>query len=358
MSHSVCIISPSLRLGGIERSLVILADFFVESGFIVYFIPCLSGTQFYNLNEKVKIVRPGFKHSGGWMSKLSFYPKICWFIRKYVRQTNPEVVLTFGDLFSSLVLLALLGLNKRVFISDRTSPYYNLSFPIPTLKKWLYPKSAGFIAQTSLACRFNREKFRRRLNMTIIPNAMREVKLYPQIPRENIILYAGRFSSEKSPERLIKAFSIIPDRQDWQLHMAGSGPLLNSMKKFVSALGIRDKVVFYGEVSDVDRLYAKAGIFVLSSLFEGFPNSLCEAMAAGLPCICFNNIPYDEIFTDGYDGIAVKEGDDIKGLASALMLLMHNKALREEIGRRAMEIRKRLSIDIIGPRITEFIFNS
>jgi len=353
--RSVCIISPSLGLGGIERALVVLADYLARSGFGVVFISCLSGTQFYSLGEKVNLVKPRFKHTGSSMSKLFFYPKICWFIRRHVKQTGPDVVLTFGDLFSSLVLLALLGLNKRVFISDRTSPYYKLKFPIPTLKKWLYPKSAGFIAQTSLAAEYNRKKFGTNFNIQIIPNPLREVRLYPQIPRENIILYVGRFAWEKGPERLIRAFKDIPDQKGWKLHMAGSGPELVRMKELVRGMDITDQVIFYGQVQDIDLLFAKAGIFVLPSLLEGFPNSLCEAMAAGLPCICFDSIPYDEILTDGLDGIVIKN-DGIIELTTELVRLINDKALRDELGSQALKIRSRLNIENIGKTLTDFIF--
>ena len=100
--------------------------------------------------------------------------------------------------------------------------------------------------------------------------------------------------------------------------MAGSGPLSNKMKQIVLDLNINDEVVFYGKVLEIDQLYARAGIYVLPSLLEGFPNSLCEAMAAGLPCICFDNIPYEEIFTNGVDGIAIKY-EDIDGLTSTMI---------------------------------------
>ena len=351
----ICIVSPSLKLGGIERVLTILANYFVLQDNYVTFISCLSGGRFYNISNQIKVIEPEFRHSGLIVSKIIFYPRIAHFVRKIVMKVNPDVVLVFGDLFSPLVLLSLIGLKYPIYISDRTSPNYKFRFPIPQLKKWLYPKSAGFIAQTKKAADYNRKLFGSKLNICVIPNPVRDIKLFPDISREKKILYVGRFAWEKGPERLIRAFKAIPDRQGWQLYMVGSGPLLERMKQLASDLEIDDELVFYGKVKDIDRLYSKASIFVLPSLLEGFPNSLCEAMAAGLPCICFDSIPHEEILTNGVDGIAVKNGD-ISDLAATIIRLMMDKSLREQIGARAREIRNRLNIESIGEQITDFIF--
>ena len=354
MAKKICIISPSLNIGGIERALVVLANYFVSNGYTVFFISCLPGERSYSLNKRIHIIEPSFKYNVNFISKLIFYLQIIHFIRRTVLLINPDVVLTFGDWISPLVLLSLSGLKFPVMISDRTSPDYKLGFPVPQLKKWLYPKSAGFIAQTQQAADFKRKQFGNKLNIRIIPNAIRDIKLYPDITKEKIILYVGRFAWEKGPERLIRAFKAIPNRLGWKLHMAGSGPLLNSMKNLVDGLNINDEVVFYGEVKDVDQLYARAEIFVLPSLLEGFPNSLCEAMAAGLPCICFDNIPYNGIFTHGEDGLVIRDGD-LDELKATLIRLMEDQSLREDIGTNAKQIRLRLNVDSIGKEVLDFI---
>lgn len=354
VNKDICIISPSLKIGGIERALVVLANYFAESGFRISFISCLKGQQFYSLSENIILIEPDFNHKGGLYSSIAFYPRLICFLRKQINMLKPTVVLTFGDWFSPMVLLALYGTNYPVFISDRTSPDYKFKFPIPQLKKWLYPKSAGFIAQTIRAAEYKRKQFGYKLNIKVIPNAIREVKLYPEIQREKVILYVGRFAWEKGPERLIQAFSQIDDKAGWQLHMAGTGPLLVPMKKLAEELGCNDSIVFLGQVEDVDSLFARSSIYVLPSVLEGFPNALCEAMAAGLPVICFDTIPHEAILTNQVDGIVVKDGD-IEGLKNSLLTLMHNQILRNELGFNARKISERLSIDRIGQQVINFI---
>lgn len=341
-------------MGGIERSLVSLANTFVSKGYKVDFISCLASEHFYTLRTEICFIEPNFKRIRGLNNKLIFYTQLCFFLRQTITSKKPDAVLSFGDWFNPIVLLSLSGLKYPVFISDRTSPE-RYGFPLEQIKALLYPKSSGFIAQTRRAADFKRQKFGDKLTIKIIPNALREVSIFPSISREKIILYVGRFAWEKAPETLIRAFEAIPDRQGWQLHMAGTGPLLNRMKDLVEDLNIKDEVVFHGKVPDVDILYARAGIYVLPSVVEGFPNSLCEAMAAGLPCICFDSIPYEEIFSNGIDGIAINSGD-LNKLTSTMIGLMNNEHLRGNLGKRAMGIRNRLSLELIGQQFIEFIF--
>lgn len=341
-------------MGGIERALVVLANHFAEKGFNITFISCLKGQHFYSLNENIQLIEPDFKHKGGLISSLTFYPRLSLFIRQQVKKLSPDVVLAFGDWFSPLVLLALFGTSYPVYISDRTSPDYKFKFPIPQLKKWLYPKSAGFIAQTERAADFKQKQFGDKLIIKVIPNALREVKLYPKIQREKIILYVGRFAWEKGPERLIQAFAKIPDKDGWELHMAGSGPLLESMKQLTKELGIDASVKFLGKVEDVDRLFARSSIFVLPSVLEGFPNALCEAMAAGLAVVCFDSIPHEAILSNKLDGIIVEDGN-VEGLKNALITLIDDEHLRNELGSQAQKIKDRLGIEKIVEEIIDFV---
>lgn len=355
-SNYICIISPSLKMGGIERALTVLANFFAARDYSVTFVSCLKGQHFYTLSDTIKLIEPDFSHSGGLISGITFYPRLMHFIRSLVKKENPTSVLAFGDWFSPLVLLALYGTKYPVYISDRTSPDYKFRFPIPQLKKWLYPRSAGFIAQTRRAADYKQKQFGDRLNIRVIPNALREVTLFPETEREKIILYVGRFAWEKGPERLIRAFAAIENRDGWQLHMAGSGPLLAPMKKLTQELKLDDEITFLGKVDDVDRLFARSSMYVLPSVLEGFPNSLCEAMAAGLPVICFDSIPHEEILVSGESGIVIKDGNTDE-LSAQLKALMQNNHERERLGLNAMRMSENLKLSHIGPKVLDFMYN-
>ena len=351
--QKILIIAPSRKMGGIERALTVLANEWAKQGYEVVYTSCLKSDPFYKLHSDIKIIEPNFKRSGGIINKAFFYPKLIGYIRKQVKKENPDRILSFGDFFNPIVLLAASGLKIPVYISDRTS--FDFKFPkyIKVLKNNLYPKSAGFIAQTSRAFEAKKKQFGAQFNQVVIPNAIREIKKTNE-PKENIILYVGRFSWEKNPIALLQAFSSIENKSNWKLVMAGDGPQWEEMKRLASDLGIREHVTFLGTVSDVDTLLNKASIFVLPSVLEGFPNALCEAMSASLPVICFDSIPYESIITPNIDGIVIPY-NDTEALASALNSLMEDQPKRFKIGEMAYEKAREWEVTKIVNHYNKFL---
>ena len=343
-------------MGGIERALTVLANYFVEEGHTVVFISAQGGEQFYTLHSKIHFFEPQAKRSKGFLGKIFFYFSMVLFIRKTIKQQNPDAVLSFGDAFNPLVLLALLGTKFPVYISDRTSPDFPFNAIIRFGKKWLYPKSAGFIAQTQRAADYKKLHFGDQLHIKTIPNALKETIKYP-IPVQNQILCVGRLSIEKGQDRLLKAFAKIAPSNGWMLLLAGDGPMRKKLELLATDLNINSQVVFLGKVQNIDQLMSESAIFVLPSRLEGFPNALCEAMSLGLPCICFDSIPTEALIESHRNGIVVAE-NDIDALSSAMFLLMNDSELRNELGNKAMEIKDKLAVAVIGKQVFDFMFES
>lgn len=353
----ICIVSPSLNLGGIERALVTLAIEFQSLGFEVCFISCLKDIHFYKLTTGIEIYEPQFRRSKFIFNKIFFYPWLLFFIRKTIININPDRVLVYGDFFSPLTLLALIGTKYSVYISDRTIPHYKFGFPIPQLKQWLYPKSAGFIAQTHYSKDFKLKQFGNKLRIEVIPNALPSISnCYPiSVTKENLILYVGRFAWEKDPEILIRSMSLVVKKYpSWGLQMAGTGPLLNSMKELVQQLDLQKNVFFLGKISNVEYLYQSSSFLVLPSIVEGFPNTLIEAMSFGLPPICFKNIPYQDILTNQVEGLIVNERTPL-ALANAIILLIENENIRNFLSNNSVISVKRFEKSYIAKKFISFM---
>lgn len=352
-NKKILIISPSLKVGGIERALTTLANYFVTQHIEVVFLSCLKGDRFYKLDKNIHVIEPNFGRDKGFANKSKFYPQLVQFIKVNCKALQPDAVLSFGDVFNPLVLLALKNQKAPIFISDRTSPDYQFKFPIPFLKKWLYPKSAGFIAQTTRAAEFKRKQFGDKLNIKIIPNAVKEVVVCNS-KREKVILYVGRFAWEKAPQYLIHAFAELKYKHEWKLVMAGSGPMLEEMRQLARQLKIESQIDFLGNIKNVDELYAKASIYVLPSVIEGFPNSLCEAMSAGLPSVCFDTIPHEDIFIEPKMGVVCKKLESL-ALAEEIDYLIEHKDFREEMSVNALKINNHLNMERIGKQFINFM---
>ena len=279
----------------------------------------------------VELYEPTFKRTSSKVNKLLFYPRLLHYVRETVKKINPERVLVFGDWFSPVTLLALIGTKYPVYVSDRTIPDYTFGFPIPQLKQWLYPTAAGFIAQTQRSKDFKLKQFGERIRIEVIPNALPG---FVNASRNNVIkknklIYVGRFAWEKDPEILIRAFmSVSKIHPSWTLEMAGTGPLLEPMNALVKELSLEKQVCFLGKVSDVASLYQSASILVIPSVVEGFPNTLIEAMSFGLPSVCFSDIPYEDIVTHRVDGWVVNERNP-EALAAAIQWLIRKEEFRK-----------------------------
>lgn len=353
----ILIVSPSLNMGGIERALTVIANEFVHKGIEVTYISCLKSDPFYFLDQRIKLIEPSFKRSGGMLNKLLFYPKLIFYLRRTAKKFSPDSVLVFGDWFSPITLLALKNTRFPIYISDRTIPEYVFKFPIPQLKSWLYPEAAGFIAQTKRSKDFKIKKFGSRLRIQIIPNALPEFSDIANVEteRENKIIYVGRFAWEKDPEILIQAMAILSQhRNNWKLEMAGTGPLLEPMKKLVKELNLESTVHFLGDVKNVAQLYNNASILIIPSVIEGFPNALIEAMSFGLPCICFKDIPYENIITNQTDGFVLEQRTP-EALANAIECLILNPDLRLEIGAKAKQSVQRFEKEKIVQQLLAFM---
>ena len=347
----VFLVAPCLSMGGIERASVNTANGLSKQGTEIVFLSLFKKPHFFTLNSEIKLLEPmGFN-----VDSLSLSKSIIW-IRAEVLKYKPTHVLAFNKLYGAITALALVGINIPLFISERSSPLFRWQFPFNwiNLIAFIINPPKGVIAQTGIAADYQRKYFSRS-KVTVIPNSVREVKLYPEILRESIILAVGRLNDHlKGFDLLLQAVAQL-NNQDWEVHIAGGDGEGNQLEKLAIDLGISHRVKFLGQIKDIDPLYAKAGMFVIPSRSEGFPNALAEAMAAGCCCVAFDFVagPRDMI-NHGENGLIVPNGDII-GLANTIDDLILDVSKREYLGGRAKSIRVRLAQSSIVEKIKFFI---
>jgi glycosyltransferase involved in cell wall biosynthesis len=161
-----------------------------------------------------------------------------------------------------------------------------------------------------------------------------------------VVVGAGRLAPEKGYDRLVDAFARVADQHpEWVLKIFGTGPLHARLEKQIASLGLTDRVLLPGLARDIEAELLSSSVFALSSIHEGLPMSLAEAMACGLACVAFDCAPgVREMVSDGVDGIVVPPRN-IDALADGLARLMGDEALRRSYGAAARESIKRFAPD-------------
>lgn len=349
--NKILIIAPCLAMGGIERASSNTANGLSELGAKVYFLSLFKKEAFFKLNEGIEILEPqGFNKT-----KLSLFKSILW-IRKEVKRVNPEHILVFNKFYGAITALALLGTKYPYFLSERSSPLFVWRQPMRAINKFAFsikpPK--GVIAQTNIAAEYQRKYFNK-TEVIVIPNSVREVQLFPEIKREKVILAVGRLNDYlKGFDLLIESFAKLKN-QDWELHIAGGDEEGEALKEQADRLRVINRIKFLGKVKEIDKCYAYAGMFVIPSRSEGFPNALAEAMTAGCCCIAFDFVAGpNEMITNGVDGILVPSGDTQK-LAEVIDDLIVKDGFRDVLAQKAIKTSQHFKKSTIISKIANVI---
>ena len=162
-------------------------------------------------------------------------------------------------------------------------------------------------------------------------------------PARKVILIVGRLSREKDHLALLRAFSRLADSQHGDtgagvhLLIVGEGPERARIEAAIRDLGLREAVTLTGQVRSAEPYYGIADVAVLSSLSEGSPNALLEAMAAGVPVVATAVGGIPEIASDRENALLIAPGDS-GALYQAIHELLANEILARHLAARAREL--------------------
>jgi glycosyltransferase involved in cell wall biosynthesis len=143
------------------------------------------------------------------------------------------------------------------------------------------------------------------------------------------IVSVGRFAFPKDFATLVDAFELV--QGDYRAALVGEGPDLPGVAAALQQRSLASRIELLGARSDVPVLLASSDVFVLSSRSEGFPISILEAMAAGLPVVATDVGGIAEAVVDGETGLLVPPGNP-EALAAALERLVDDVELRRRLG--------------------------
>lgn len=354
----ICLVLPSLSVGGMERVMIELSShIYTQKQDQVFFVLLTKSKWFYSPLKGVDVYEPDFTYKK--QNKIFFALKTALYFRRIIRSLNPQVILSFGEYWNSFVLLSLLGLKFQVYVSDRCNPSKSLGFLHDSLRKILYPRARGVIAQTAKAKKIF---YNLKLNshIIIIGNPVRLIDKQGE-KKEKIILSVGRLIKSKNMDRLIEIFERIND-PSWQLVIVGGdikgGTNLEKLRKKSEELKSYKRINLVGPIQNIDEYYYKSSIFAFMSVSEGFPNVIGEAMSAGLPVVSYDCMagPSD-LIQDGVSGFLIREGDE-KTFEMRLRELMNDDEKRLKFGNNSKKIINRFSVPDISEQFYKVLTES
>lgn len=267
------------------------------------------------------------------------WKQICG-IRREIKRVHPDAVCCFGSEQALMVALAMIGLKDIKLIQcDRGDPY-TLSKKWHILAKWAFRRADNCVFQLEKQGRWYGDKVM--LCSAVIPNAFiptGEVKPYKG-KRNKTIVSVGRFSPEKQYEVLIDAFREVHTRHpEYRLILHGEGPSREKYNAMIAEYGLKDCVELPGYAYDAMNAIRNEGIFVLSSLREGIPNALIEALAMGIPTVSTDCTPGgpDFLTNHGRRGLIVPVNDS-KAMATSICKIIENPDLAASLSNLGQEI--------------------
>jgi glycosyltransferase involved in cell wall biosynthesis len=335
MSHnpSVSIFLPALAGGGAERAMLHLAQGLAERGFKTDLVLAeAKGDYLATVPAVVRVV--------DLQATAPLLVSKTIALRRYLQQERPSVLFSALDILSSaLWAQQLAGVSTRIIMCVQTQlsrqfrnhQPYTIGRIRPLMVRWFYPwsdaivaASHGVAADVSQLTGMAIDQIPVIHNPVVTPEVLQKMQAPVNHPwfvegEPPVILGVGRLVSQKDFPTLIEAFARVRAQVRSRLMILGEGEDRALLEAQIRNLGLEADVALPGFVANPYAYMARAQVFALSSIFEGFGNVVAEAMAAGTPIVATDcESGPAEILANGKYGKLVSVGNAV-ALADAIM---------------------------------------
>ena len=209
---------------------------------------------------------------------------------------------------------------------------------ILTLQRLAYAAGHRVVANSAAAAAQLRREGVSSTRIAVVPNGIELAGFTVRPPGPGqVVTTVANLRRGKGHDVLLRAAAKVLRRHPGvRFLLVGDGPLKGELEGEARVLGIAGSVDFVGHRDDVSAVLASSDLFAFPSLMEAFPNSVMEAMAAGLPIVATEVGGIPELIANGRNGLLVPAGDS-DALAAAIVRLLDERDLASVYGRAARE---------------------
>lgn len=371
MSNLISLFIPSFETGGVENNVILYSKILVENGYKVDVVYTRANDRKLQLlSDKVNRVK-----IKSILNIPFIHPRVIDSLNiiigyyKYLQQNKKNIiVLSFQNSVVSILLCKLLGVKIIARVANHPN-IVNVDGTLMTkfsniLKNYIYKYASLIIANSQITSKqiaINTKAKTKTIYNPSFSNKIIEMsnetiddEVFSNIKTKKIIA-VGRLVKQKDFELLIRAFKLVLESIDSHLIIIGEGEKRSEIEGLIEELNLVDKVYLTGFQRNPHKYVKNSDLFVLSSLYEGLPNSLIEAIAVGTPAIATNCLSGpSEILLDGDGGDLVEVGS-VEQLAKSIIKNISDKEYAKAKQKIAYEHLYRFSYDEVKKDIIELV---
>ena len=354
----VMFVIHSMHGGGSERQMSYLANEIASRAQTSLVTLDETGNDAYPLNPRIE--RFGLKlasNQGGFFRGAIANMRRISSLRTRIRSWNPDVVVSFCGSTNILTLLAC-PRKIPVLISERSDPRrQTLGRSWELMRARAYPRCQMCVTQTTEVSDYlTSQNWVAASKIVVIPSAIRAPELSLEsldrqrdFLRPKTLIFVGRLSKEKRIDRLLKAWASLKEHHiEWQLRIVGDGSERKALQQLAAELNVEKSVHWALWSDDVWSALSSSHAYCLVSDYEGFPQSMLEAMASGLPVAVLDCSPaIRQTITHDVNGLVIPSEDQI---ANTLQRILSSNALRKELGDAAFNRARDFEWSAIAPQ--------
>jgi glycosyltransferase involved in cell wall biosynthesis len=356
-----------LTKGGADRVLTEKANWLANHGHHVYIITelQLGRTPIFPLSPKVMLIDIGIDFGKQYQYNIFrrgiFYLNC---IRKYkqklskiLNDIHPDVVIT--TLGRDLGCLSSIHDDSIKIGEAHTTKDHIRSFHLLEQKGIFYrllvkywrkrqEKAVSQLKALVLLTKDDAKSWEGIAQTYVIPNSL---PFYPEkgsTCENKQAIIVGRYNDAKGYNYLVEAWLIVNKKHpDWKINIYGSGEMHDDVNDNINKHGLQEVMIMHDPISEIKEKYLESSIYIMSSVYEGFPMVILEAMACGLPVVSFD-CPHGprNIIKNNEDGFLV-EPRNTQALAEKICILIENEKLRKQYGAKARENILRFAPDTV-----------